>query len=134
MESKASEVSGAAAGTHVVVSGTAARIGPGIRITGEVYSKDDLYIDGTVEGRVEVEGTLTIGPRATVRATLSAGEIILSGDVDGNIAAKQRLEIRGTGKLTGDVRAGRLAIEEGAYFKGSIELLALAESASSTSL
>jgi cytoskeletal protein CcmA (bactofilin family) len=117
-----SDHSGASAPTGTLVSGTSANIGPGIRIVGIVYSEDDLNINGSVEGEVEVKTTLAIGPQATVRASLHAGDIIVSGNVDGDIRANRRLEIRSTGKVLGNVSASRIVIEDGGYLKGRVDL------------
>jgi len=102
-----------------------ATIGKAVRIKGNVFSKDDLYVDCDLEGATleAVEHRLTIGPNATLRANLKAREIVVLGTVHGNMEAEEKIEIRSEAKLVGDVRTPRLIIEDGAYFKGSIEIV-----------
>jgi cytoskeletal protein CcmA (bactofilin family) len=90
---------------------------------GQIHSKEDLYIDGVVEGTIEVDSKLTIGPKASVHAHIKAVEVILLGESVGNIEAADMIEIRQDGKLVGDIRTARIVIEDGAYFKGSIDIV-----------
>jgi cytoskeletal protein CcmA (bactofilin family) len=104
--------------------GGSATIGKAVRINGQINSKEDLYVDGDVEGIVEApEHKLTIGPNGTVHATVKAREVVALGTITGNVEAADRIEIRKDAKLVGDIRTARIVIEDGAYFKGSIDIV-----------
>jgi cytoskeletal protein CcmA (bactofilin family) len=104
--------------------GNSATIGKAVRINGQINSKEDLYVDGDVEGIVEApEHKLTIGPNGTVHATVKAREVVALGSIQGNVEAADRIEIRKDAKLVGDIRTARIVIEDGAYFKGSIDII-----------
>jgi len=99
-----------------------ASISQGIKIKGEVTGSEDLYVDGFVEGKLNLSnGTLTIGPNGTVKADVDAREVFVSGRVDGNITGRDRIQLRSTGQVSGEVRTERLAIEEGATLRGKVE-------------
>lgn len=99
-------------------------IGKSVKVEGKIYSKEDLYVDGTVEGTLEVsENKLTIGPHGTIQAGIKAREVLVLGTIQGNVEAIERLEIRKDAKLLGDIRTARIVIEDGAYFKGSIDII-----------
>ena len=101
----------------------AARIGKSVVIRGEVKGGEDLIIDGRVEGTVTLaESRLTIGPSANVAADLTARDILIQGQVQGNIVASGRLELRAGSVVEGDVRALRLAVEDNAVFRGKVDL------------
>jgi cytoskeletal protein CcmA (bactofilin family) len=105
-------------------SANAASIGKAVKINGQIQSKEDLYVDGDVEGTVEApEHKLTIGPNGTVHATIKAREVVALGSIQGNVEATERIEIRKDAKLIGDIRTARIVIEDGAYFKGSIDIV-----------
>ncbi len=104
--------------------GGAASIGKAVKIVGQIYSKEDLYVDGDLEGTVEaLEHKLTIGPNGTVHAAVKAREVVALGTIQGNVEAAERIEIRKDAKLVGDIRTARIIIEDGAYFKGSIDIV-----------
>jgi len=104
--------------------GGAATIGKAVKIAGNIYSREDLYVDGELEGTVEaLEHKLTIGPNGTVKATIKAREVVVLGSIHGNVEATDKIEIRKDAKLTGDIRTARIIIEDGAYFKGSIDIV-----------
>src|SRR5690349_16402234 len=104
--------------------GGAATIGKAVRVSGNIYSREDLYVDGDLEGTVEaMEHKLTIGPNGTVKATIKAREVVVLGAIHGNVEATDKIEIRKDAKLTGDIRTARIIIEDGAYFKGSIDIV-----------
>ncbi len=108
---------------HEVPKGAVAHIGKSVLVKGELSGSEDLYIDGQVEGTIELrEHNLTVGPNGRVDANINAKEIILLGTVKGNVRAAERVEIRKSGSLIGDLVAARVVIEEGAYFKGSIDI------------
>ena len=117
---------------HEGPRGAVAHIGKSVVIRGELSGSEDLYIDGHVEGTIELrEHHLTVGPNGRVEANVNAKEIILLGTVKGNIRAIDRVEIRKSGSLVGDLVAARVIIEDGAYFKGSIDIQKPGEPASS---
>ncbi len=104
-------------------SGDFAHIGRSIRIKGELSGSEDIYLDGQVEGSIHLNGnSLTIGPNGRVQANISAKNVIVGGTLDGNIQAGERTELRKTAVVNGDVQTQRIAIEEGAYFKGKLEI------------
>ena len=104
--------------------GAAATIGKAVKVVGQIFSREDLYVDGEVEGTVEaLEHKLTIGPNGTVKATVKAREVVALGNIQGNVEAADKIEIRKDAKLTGDIRTARIIIEDGAYFKGSIDIV-----------
>ena len=99
-------------------------IGKAVKIVGQIFSKEDLFVDGDVEGTVEaLEHRLIIGPHGTVHATVKAREVVAQGNVQGNVEATEKIEIRKDAKLVGDIRTARIIIEDGAYFKGSIDIV-----------
>ena len=101
-----------------------AMIGKSVTIRGQIFSREDLTIDGEVEGTIEAsEHRITIGPNGRVRATVKAREILILGQLYGNVEAGDKAEIRRDAKLVGDVRTMRIAIEDGAWFKGSIDIV-----------
>ena len=104
--------------------GSSATIGKAVKIVGQIYSKEDLYVDGDLEGTVELlEHKLTIGPNGTVHAAVKAREVVALGTIQGNVEAAERIEIRKDAKLIGDIKTARIIIEDGAYFKGSIDIV-----------
>src|SRR5277367_6420525 len=99
-------------------------IGKSVQIRGEVNGSEDLVVDGHVEGTITlVESRLTIGPNAHVAANVSAKDVILLGQLSGNISATGRVELRDGCDLVGDISAGRLSIEGKAVFRGKVEPL-----------
>jgi len=107
-----------------VVRGGAAVIGKSVILKGQIYGREDLTIDGDVEGTVELqEHRLTVGPNGKVVATIKAREIVVLGTVQGNIETREKIEIRKDAKVVGDIRTARIVIEDGAYFKGSIDIV-----------
>lgn len=98
-------------------------IGPSLQIKGELTGHEDVYIDGHVEGSIDVQGhTLTIGPNANIRASLHARCVIIKGEVVGNVNADEKAEITASGSLLGDIRAQRVVLAEESRFKGSIDM------------
>ena len=101
-----------------------ASIGKAVKIVGQIFSKEDLFVDGEIEGTVEaLEHKLTIGPNGIVRAGVKAREVVALGSISGNVEAADKIEIRKEAKLIGDIRTARIIIEDGAYFKGSIDIV-----------
>lgn len=105
-------------------SSRSATIGKGVSITGQIYSREDLIIDGEVEGSIEAaEHKVTIGPNGKVKAGIKAKDIVVLGVVQGNVEATDRMDIKKDAKLVGDIKTARISIEDGAMFKGSIDII-----------
>jgi cytoskeletal protein CcmA (bactofilin family) len=100
-----------------------ATIGKSLVIKGEVSGSESLFIDGRVEGSINLTGNrVTVGRNGVVSANIIAREIVVLGKVKGNLQASDRVDIRTEGALTGDVIAQRISIEDGAFFKGGIDI------------
>jgi cytoskeletal protein CcmA (bactofilin family) len=105
------------------VAADQATVGKGLFVKGEITGSESLFIDGKVEGSINLPGNrVTVGRNGQVAASIAAREIVVLGKVRGNITASDRVDIRAEGALTGDVTATRISIEDGAFFKGGIEL------------
>ena len=101
-----------------------AQIGKSLKVKGAISGNEDLYIDGEIEGTVELEqNSLTVGPNGKVHADVTARSITILGRVQGNVRAGERIEIRKTGSLEGDLVTARIVIEDGAVFRGSIDII-----------
>jgi cytoskeletal protein CcmA (bactofilin family) len=101
-----------------------AHIGKSVIIKGELSGSEDLYLDGEVEGSIELRGhNLTIGPNGRVRANVQAKDVVVHGKVNGNVHGAERVELKKSAILVGDISTQRVAIEDGAYFKGGIDIL-----------
>ncbi len=109
--------------TSVPVSSRAtACISQGIKIKGEVTGKEDLFVDGNLEGKLDMSGgSVTIGPNGKVKADIQAREIIVRGSVQGKLSGRERVQLWNTGTVTGEVQTERLSIEDGAVFRGRVE-------------
>ena len=106
-----------------VRSNEVATIGKSVVVKGELSGSEDLVIDGEVEGSISLRGqSLTVGPHGRVRANIEARNVILHGKVDGNVHATERVELRKTASLSGDISTARISIEDGAFFKGTIDI------------
>lgn len=104
-------------------SAGSAALGKNVTVKGQIFAREDLTIDGEVEGTVEChEHRLTIGPNARVQAGLKAREIVIQGSIQGNVDATDKIDIKKEAKLVGDIKTSRIVIEDGAYFKGSIDI------------
>jgi cytoskeletal protein CcmA (bactofilin family) len=104
------------------------RLGSSLHLKGEISGNLDLDIDGTVEGLVCIdEGKLTVGTTAKLTADVIAGEVIVYGSVKGNVRGKGKIEIKKDGSVNGDLTTAQIVIEDGADFKGSIEIEKSAE-------
>ena len=113
----------APAASPVVATGEQATIGKSLVVKGEVSGSESLYIDGKVEGAINLPGNrVTVGRNGQVAANIMAREVVVLGKVRGNVHASDRVDIRSEGSLTGDVAAARISIEDGAYFKGGIDI------------
>ncbi|GAC1669262.1 MAG: hypothetical protein NVS9B4_25320 [Candidatus Acidiferrum sp.] len=99
-----------------------ASISQGIKIKGEVTGSEDLFVDGVVEGKLNLaNGSLTIGPNGVVTADVTAREVIVRGRVDGKVTGRDKVQVSSTGQITGEVQTQRLGIEEGALLRGKVE-------------
>jgi cytoskeletal protein CcmA (bactofilin family) len=105
-----------------------ATIGRSLVIKGEVSGSESLYVDGKIEGTVNLgDSRVTIGRNGSVAANITAREVVILGKVQGNIQCSDRLDIRGEGSLTGDVITQRISVEDGAILKGSVQVRAAAD-------
>src|SRR5271170_5147362 len=108
---------------HAPDSRGPAVIGKSVMIKGQIFSREDLTIDGEIDGSVELqEHRLTIGPNGKLQAGVKAREIIVLGAIHGNVEASDKIDIRKDAKLVGDIKTARIVIEDGAYFKGNIDI------------
>jgi cytoskeletal protein CcmA (bactofilin family) len=104
-------------------SGSTARLGASLHVKGEISGNEDLHVDGSVEGLIQLEDRkLTVGASAKLTADVVAREVVVYGAVKGNLRARDRIEIKKDGSVVGDLTTARIMIEDGAYFKGSIEI------------
>jgi cytoskeletal protein CcmA (bactofilin family) len=104
-------------------SGEVATIGKSVVVKGELSGSEDLVVDGEVEGSITLRGqTLTVGPNGRVRANIEARNVILHGRVDGDVQAADRVDLRKSASLTGNISTARISIEDGAFFKGGIDI------------
>jgi cytoskeletal protein CcmA (bactofilin family) len=94
-----------------------------MRICGEIRTNEELVVDGEVEGSLESQSLLTVGPNGKVRANIRAREVIIFGSVHGNVEALEKIAIRDQGTLVGDIKTAGISIDDGAYFKGSIDIV-----------
>ena len=119
-----SSASGATASRSAISgSHSSARLGSSLHIKGEIIGSEDLQIDGRVEGAVSLDGhILTVGSTAQLKSEVHAGEVVVCGKVLGNVHARGRVEIGKEGSITGDIACARISIEDGAHFKGRIEI------------
>jgi len=102
---------------------SASRLTAGLHVKGDISGKEDLYVDGTVEGLIQLEPfKLTVGANAKLTGDVVAREVIVHGSVKGNLRARDRIEIKKDGSVVGDLTTTRILIEDDAYFKGSIEI------------
>jgi cytoskeletal protein CcmA (bactofilin family) len=104
-------------------SRSSARLGASIEIKGAVTGDEDLQIDGKVLGPISLRGhELIVGSTAQLNSEIHAGEVVVSGKVVGNVHARGRVDIKKDGSVTGDISTARISIEDGAHFKGRIEI------------
>ena len=100
----------------------AACVSHGIRIKGELHGTEDLFVDGNVDGKITLgNATLTVGPNATVKAEISARDLVVRGRVEGKLTANEKIQIWNTARVAGDMKADRISIEEGAELHGKLE-------------
>jgi cytoskeletal protein CcmA (bactofilin family) len=97
-------------------------IGKSIRLSGKLYSETELYLDGEFEGTLEVRHRLTIGPNGKVKANVKAKELTVRGKIEGDVETVERVIIMNGASIIGDVRTAGIVIEDGAFFKGGIDI------------
>ena len=97
-------------------------IGPSMYIRGEIRTQEELFVDGEIEGVLESQSLLTVGPNGKVKANIKAQEVVVFGTVRGNVDAAEKIAIRDHGKVIGDIKTCGISIDDGAYFKGSIDI------------
>jgi cytoskeletal protein CcmA (bactofilin family) len=105
------------------IRATCAHVGPSVIIKGQVSGTEDLSIDGEVEGIIDLPGhVVTVGARGRVRANIQAKDVVIHGELNGNLHGIQRVELKKSAKVVGDISTERILIEDGAYFKGGIDV------------
>jgi len=100
-----------------------AAIGASMNIKGEIRTREELFVDGEVEGLLESHSLLTVGPNGKVKANIKAREVVVFGSVRGNVDVTEKIAIRDKGSLIGDIKTAGISIDDGAYFKGSIDIV-----------
>jgi cytoskeletal protein CcmA (bactofilin family) len=98
-------------------------IGASMKITGQIFSDEALYVDGEVDGSLSLGHSLTVGQNGKVRANVKARDVTIFGSVNGNVEVAEKIAIREKGSLIGDIRTAGIVIDDGAYFKGSIDIV-----------
>ena len=106
----------------LMLNGSGAIIGQTMRIQGEIYAKDEIQVDGEVTGSLRSDQRLTIGATGKADATILADEVVIGGTVNGNVEATRRIVLRKGAHLVGDVKTAGIVIEDGAYFRGGIDI------------
>jgi cytoskeletal protein CcmA (bactofilin family) len=121
----AAPIAPAAAAPSVTTSGPKqpAVIGPSMTIKGEIRAREELLVDGEVEGMLESQSLLTVGPNGKVRGNIKARQVAIFGSVRGNVEVTEKIAIREQGSLIGDIKGAGISIDDGAYFKGSIDIV-----------
>jgi cytoskeletal protein CcmA (bactofilin family) len=105
------------------VRGEMTLIGKSVVIKGDISCGEDLYIDGQVEGTIDPKGNrLTIGPHGRVKANVNACAVVVQGKLEGSIQASDRVDLKKSAVVTGDIATQRISIDEGAYFKGGVNI------------
>jgi cytoskeletal protein CcmA (bactofilin family) len=97
-------------------------IGPSMTIKGEIRAREELMVDGEVEGSIESQSQITVGVNGKVKSNIRAREVVIFGSVRGNVEVAEKIAIRDQGSLVGDIKAAGISIDDGAYFKGSIDI------------
>jgi cytoskeletal protein CcmA (bactofilin family) len=103
-------------------SSTPTIFGKSMKIVGEVFSDEELYLDGDLDGKLHLRNRLTIGPNSKVNASIKAQEIVVFGTVRGNVESETRVSLRNGASIVGDIKTAGIVIEDGAYFKGGIDI------------
>lgn len=104
------------------ISHRATVLGKSMKIIGEIFSDEDLYVDGELEGKLELGNRVTIGPNGHAIANIRAREVVVFGTLRGNVEAQERISLRAGASIIGDIKTAGIIIEDGAYFKGGIDI------------
>ena len=116
-------VASAPAGLRTQIERDNVNIGKSVIIKGELSGSEDLTIEGQVEGRIDLkDNVLTIGANAKIKAEVFAKSVVILGEVTGNVTASEKVDIRDNGSVDGDIASPRVAIAEGAHFRGSVDM------------
>jgi cytoskeletal protein CcmA (bactofilin family) len=97
-------------------------LSPDLQFNGEIRGNDDLIVEGTLEGQIDIKGQVTVNPSGVVRAELRARRVFISGKVFGNVAGEESVELHPSGHLEGNIQSPKVIIHEGAQFKGSVDM------------
>ena len=112
------------------LTGDLAQIGKSVVVKGELSGSEDLYVDGQIEGSIALKNnSLTVGPHGQVKASVEAKGIVVQGKLEGNVQAAESVELRKSAIVNGDITTQRIAIEEGAYLKGKVDIQGRSEKA-----
>lgn len=106
-----------------VPSRQVAAIGASMSIRGDIRAREELVVDGEVEGTLESQSLITVGPNGKVQSNIKAREVVIFGSVRGNVEVSEKIAIREQGSLVGDIKTAGISIDDGAYFKGSIDIV-----------
>ena len=117
-----STTTSAAGASMPVVSERATVLGKTMKLVADLVSEEELYVDGEFEGSLELRNRLTIGPNGKVQANIKALEVVVFGRVRGNVETEQRISLRAGASFVGDIKTAGIVIEDGAYFKGGIDI------------
>jgi len=96
--------------------------GKSMKVVGEISSDEELFVDGELEGKVDLRNRLTVGPGSNVRANIKAKEVVVYGTVKGNVESETRVSLRAGASIVGDIKTAGIVIDDGAYFKGGIDI------------
>lgn len=108
---------------HDSPRGDVGHIGKSVQIRGELTGSEDLYLDGEIDGSIDLrDHTLIIGPNGKIKAGITTRDLVVHGKVEGNVTATGRVELRKSSTLIGDISTQRIVIEDGAFFKGAIDI------------
>jgi cytoskeletal protein CcmA (bactofilin family) len=123
VESFSREAAGPSGAQSAAQSGAQAMIGKGLSIKGDISGNESLFIDGKIEGSINLPGNrVTVGENGQVAANIVAHDVLILGKLQGNVTATDRVDIRANGALHGDVATARISIEDGAFFRGGIDI------------
>ena len=103
--------------------GRGGSLGSTMTVKGEIYSHEELFVDGEIQGSIELQHRLTVGPNGKIHASVKAKEVVVQGSIRGDVQSTEKIIIRDKGSLVGDIKTAGIVIEDGAYFKGSIDIV-----------
>ncbi len=120
----AAQASGSPAGRPApsAAPSTPCVVGAKTTIKGELLGDEDVHVEGTVEGQIRISRDVRVGPTGVVRATVEAASVVISGELIGDCSATSRVEIQATGRLTGNIKAPKIVVAEGAVFRGNSDM------------